>query len=108
MDNISEFISSYPTGRWKIENSVATPNRIQKNVKTAAQASAERNEKINKNEFICDNIETDDKENFTNFNSIENFNNNRCSVTTNHGSVFIYIFFLVIIILFLYTTYIAM
>ena len=40
MDNISEFISSYPTGRWKIENSVATPNRIQKNVKTSAQASA--------------------------------------------------------------------
>ena len=107
MDNISEFISSYPTGRWKIENSVATPNRIQKNVKTSAQASAERNKKINNNEFICDNIETDDKENFTNFNTIENFNN-RCSVNINHGSVFIYIFFLIVIILFLYIIYIAM
>lgn len=97
MNTISEFISSYPTGRWKIENSKATPNNVKNNIRTSEQASADANEKANKNEYVCRNIELDNKEDFRNY---EKFENKECRI--NEGHVFTYIFILLLIMLILF------
>ena len=68
MNNISNFIAASPTGTAIISGNTVTRNNVKKNVKTSQQASAEANEKINKNEYVCDNIDLD-KEDFTNCNT---------------------------------------
>jgi len=104
MSNISDIIASYPTGRWRIQNSTAIPNKIQNNVKTSDQVAAERNKKINQNEYICQNIEVDDKENFMN-KKIEHFEGSKCVVRSNNSIFFIFIIFSLIILIFLFILY---
>ena len=71
MNSSDEFISSYPTGKWKLDKTLK-PNIIQINVKTSEQVANERNSKINDNKFICENIKVDNNEDFTNYQKKDN------------------------------------
>ena len=89
--NINDYIASHPTARLKInKNGTITKNKIQKKVQTSQEAAAEKNKKINKNEYVCDNIVTN-KEDFQN-----------CPSRYNVNVIFLYIFGLALILVILY------
>lgn len=93
MNNISNYIAASPTGTAIISGNTIRRNNVKKNVKTSQQASAEANEKINKNEYVCDNIDLD-KEDFTN-----------CNTRYNVHTMFIFFIGLLLICLLIYTAY---
>lgn len=91
MNSLNTFIASNPTGTGTIINNKVKLNHKKKNIKTSAQASADINNKINKNEYVCNNIATN-----------ENFSN--LQVRYNN-SILIYIFFILLILLIIYIIY---
>ena len=90
MDIIDNYNSSNPTGRLIVNGIGIKKNKTQNKIMTSQQASAERNEKINKNEYVCDNIETG-KEDFQN-----------CPSRYNVNVIFLYIFGLILLLVILY------
>lgn len=93
MDNAHDFVEATPTGRSIIVGSSIRRDNVKKNVKTSQQASADANEKNNKNEYVCNNIELN-KEDFSN-----------CKVRYNEHSIFFYIIGSVLCIICLYFAY---
>tara|TARA_Y200000002_G_scaffold217705_1_gene179601 strand:- start:235 stop:525 length:291 start_codon:yes stop_codon:yes gene_type:complete len=93
MDNIIDYIASSSTGRLNIVGSNIQSNKVQSSIKTSDEAAAERNKKVNKNEYICDNIDT----------SNEGFSN--CNVRYNYHNNFILFFIFILSLVFLYYIY---
>tara|TARA_B110000483_G_C18205980_1_gene547616 strand:+ start:1263 stop:1595 length:333 start_codon:yes stop_codon:yes gene_type:complete len=102
MNAYDEFIMSYPTGKWKLED-VLKPDVIIQNVKTTEQISAESNKKAMNNEFVCDNINSSN-EGFTNYKKFINYENfASCkNNSSNTDSILKTIIGLVILLLFVY------
>ena len=90
MDIIDNYNSSNPTGRLIVNGIGIKKNKIQKKIQTSQEAAAEKNKKINKNEYVCDNIETG-KEDFQN-----------CPSRYNVNVIFLYIFGLILLLVILY------
>lgn len=99
MSDVNHFIESYPTGKWNLGNTLQ-PNNITNNVKTSDQASADRNEKVNKNQFVCDNIDTKN-EGFYNYERFIECKNNNTNVSLLSGGII----FILFSILFIYTLF---
>lgn len=95
MNAYDEFIMSYPTGKWKLDN-ILKPDLIVKNVKTSEQLSAENNKKSMNNEFICDNINSDN-EGFTNYEDYTNCRNNNINTNFIGGIFIVFIIFFIFI-----------
>lgn len=90
MNIIDNYNSFNPTGRMIVNSYGIKKNKTQNKVMTSQQASAERNKKINNNEYVCDNIETG-KEDFQN-----------CPTRYNVNVIFLYIFGLILLLVILY------
>lgn len=93
MDNIIDYIASSSTGRLNIVGSNIQSNKVQSSVKTSDEAAAERNLKVNRNEYICDNIDSNN----------EGFSN--CNVRYNYHMNFILFFIFILSLVFLYYIY---
>jgi hypothetical protein len=104
MNAYDEFIMSYPTGKWKLED-VLKPDVIIQNVKTTEQISAESNKKAMNNDFVCNNINSSN-EGFTNYKQFINYENfascKNNSSNTDTDSIIKTIIGLVILLLFVY------
>jgi len=105
MNAYDDFIMSYPSGKWKLEE-VLKPDVVMQSVKTTEQISFENNKKTMNNEFVCNNINSKN-EGFTNYKPMMNYEkftsckNNNININFISGTIIS----LVLIFIFIYTIF---